>query len=76
MFDRLLALWVSEPNRVIAVLAAVVVFAAAKFGIVVAKQSVVDALVLVLPILLGHEIARKQVTPVADQAPETNPSGE
>lgn len=63
MIDRLLNLWYDEPARVIAILAAAVVFAATRIGIVVEEQSVTTALLLVLPVLLGGEATRSRVTP-------------
>lgn len=63
MPDRIRALWANNPVRVITILASIVVFAAAKLGVVVDEQNVGEALALVLPILLGGEVARSQVTP-------------
>ena len=53
-----------EPARVIALGAALVVFLAAKFGLVVDEQSATVALAYVLPILLAGEGIRRKVTPV------------
>lgn len=64
MLDRLKALWADEPVRVTTLLVAVVVAVAAKAGVVIDPQNAGETLTLVLPILLGGEIARKSVTPV------------
>lgn len=63
MLDRLRALWATEPTRVTTLLVAIVVFAAAKLGLVIDTQNVGEALALLLPILLGGELVRAQVTP-------------
>ena len=54
----------TEPVRVYTTGAAALVFLAAKLGVVVDKQSAIDALALCLPILLAGVGARKKVTPV------------
>lgn len=64
MKQYLLALWRAEPARVTAAVAYLLVFLAAKAGIVIDEQSVIDALIIGLPILLGGEAARGQVVPV------------
>lgn len=61
----LTVLWATEPVRVLTFAVAVVVFLAAKVGIVLDPQEVQDALVIVIPILLGGELARRQVSPAA-----------
>ena len=58
------AAWQKEPVRVRAIIASVIVFALAKFGIVVPEADVIQALALILPILLGGELARSRVNPV------------
>lgn len=63
MLDRIRALWATEPVRVVTILVAIVVFIAAKIGVVLDPQDVGDALLLLLPILLGGELARANVTP-------------
>lgn len=63
MLDRIKALWTTEPARVTTVLVAVVIFAAARLGLVVDEQNVGEALALLLPIVLGGEIVRQKVTP-------------
>lgn len=63
MLDRLRALWANNPVRVTAILASIVVFVAAKLGVVVDEQNVGEALAIALPIVLGGEVARSQVTP-------------
>lgn len=57
------ALWATEPARVITVLVAVVVFVAAKAGVVINEQDVGEALAIVLPVLLGGEAIRSKVSP-------------
>lgn len=61
--NLLKALWVTEPARLIAALAALAVFVAAKAGVVVSEQDVGAALLIILPILLGGEAARTKVSP-------------
>lgn len=63
MLNRLRALWTTEPTRVIALAVAVIVFVAAKLGLVVDEQNVGEALALVLPVLLGGELTRSKVSP-------------
>jgi hypothetical protein len=41
------------------------VFVAAKVGIVISEQDLVPALLVVLPIILGGEAVRSNVTPTA-----------
>lgn len=60
------ALWATEPVRVLTLLTAVIVFAAAKLGVIIDEQNVGEALTLVLPILLGGEAARHRVSPAPD----------
>lgn len=74
MLDRLRAAWANNPVRVTAITASVVVFGLAKAGIVIDEQNVGEALAIVLPILLGGELARSQVTPY--QGPVGPPSDE
>lgn len=63
MLDRFRALLVTEPARVIALLTAVIVFASAKFGLMIDAQSVRESLLLILPVLMGGEVIRSQVSP-------------
>ena len=63
VLDRLVALWRNEPALVISSLAAAVVFLAAKAGVVIDQQTLVDSLGIVLPILLGGTLIRRKVTP-------------
>ncbi len=58
-------LWAKEPARVVSVVAAAVVFIAASLGVVLPHESVLSAVGFVLPILLGGEVIRSQVSPVA-----------
>jgi hypothetical protein len=64
VIDYVRILWQREPARIVAALASLVVFAAAKVGLVVDEQSVGSALLLVLPILLGGEATRAKVSPI------------
>jgi hypothetical protein len=63
MLDRIKALWVTEPVAVTTTVAAIVVFVAAKLGILIDQQNVGEALGLILPILLGGAAARQKVSP-------------
>lgn len=63
MLNRLRSAWANNPVRITAIAASVVVFALAKAGIVIDEQNVGEALTIALPILLGGEVARSQVTP-------------
>lgn len=63
LLDQLRALWLAEPARVIAALAAVAVFVLAQLGVVVDEQSVGAALAIALPILLAGEATRARVSP-------------
>jgi hypothetical protein len=56
--------WQKEPARVRSLIAAVVVFLAAKEGVVVSPQSVLDAVLIALPVLGAGEAIRSSVTPV------------
>lgn len=58
-------LWTKEPARVVSVTAAGVVFVCAKLGIIVPVESVATAVAFALPLLLGGELIRSQVSPVA-----------
>lgn len=64
MEAKLIALWRANPVRIGAVIAAVVVFVAAKAGIVLDEASVSQALAIVVPVLLAGEVARAHVVPV------------
>lgn len=74
MLDRLRAAWANNPVRLTAITASIVVFAAAKLGVVIDQADVLEALGLALPVLLGGELARSQVTPY--QGPVGPPSDE
>jgi hypothetical protein len=63
MLTYLRALWATNPVRVTSVLTALVVFAAAKAGLVLDEQNVGESLIAVVPILLGGEVARSKVSP-------------
>lgn len=57
--------WRKEPARIVSLAAAVVVFLAAKQGVVIETQSLIDAVLLALPVLGAGEAIRSQVTPVS-----------
>lgn len=59
------ALWITQPVRVITIATSLLVFAAARAGVIVSEQDISSALLLVLPIILGGEAARTQVSPAA-----------
>jgi hypothetical protein len=65
MLSRLEALWIAEPVRVQATVVAVVLFVAAKAGVFVDPQSLGVAVALILPVVLGGEVVRQQVSPLA-----------
>lgn len=58
-------LWAKEPARVVSGVAAVAVFVCAKIGVVVPAESITSAVAFALPLLLGGELIRSQVTPVS-----------
>ena len=64
LWAGVLKAWHGNPVRITTGLAAIVVFIAAKAGYVLDQQDVLDSLVIVLPILLGGEVARSQVKPL------------
>lgn len=64
LWDRVLKAWHSNPVRITVGIAALVVFIAAKAGYVLDQQDVLNSLVIVLPIILGGEVARSQVKPL------------
>lgn len=59
----------AEPARVCAIVAAVVVFVAAKCGVVLDEQSVTGALLEVVPFLLAGEAVRPHVVPLHNLVP-------
>lgn len=61
-------IWRAEPVRTAGYLAALVVFVAAKLGVVVDEQDLVTSLLLILPVVLGVEKARGEVMPVTNIA--------
>lgn len=63
IIDRAAALWRNEPALVITSLAAAVVFLAAKAGVIIDQQTLIDSLGIVLPVLLGGAVIRRKVTP-------------
>jgi hypothetical protein len=67
------ALYAREPARVVAGIAALVVFVAAKAGVVISEQEIVPALLIVLPIVLGGEAVRDNVIPVRKLATDAPP---
>lgn len=74
ILDRLRQKWRTEPVRVTGYTAALIVFVAAKYGIVVDAQGLAESLAFILPIILGTEKARGQVTPMATVAAQTVPA--
>jgi hypothetical protein len=60
----LLKLWRAQPVVWATRIAAVIVFVCAKAGVVIDTQSLVSALVIVVPILLSGHVARREVIPV------------
>lgn len=63
--EALTSLWRKEPARVVSATAAVAVFFAAKFGVVLSAQDILPAITTALPVLLGGEVIRANVTPVS-----------
>lgn len=63
MLANLKAAWTTEPVRLTALLVAAVVFAAAQLDIVLDPLDVGEAIAVLLPILLGGELARAKVSP-------------
>lgn len=61
VLNRLKAFVLANPVRVASYLAAVVVFVAAKFGVLVQPEPVTNALLLVIPILVGGEVGHQIV---------------
>ena len=61
-------IWRAEPVRTAGYLAALVVFVAAKLGVVIDEQDLVTSLLLILPVVLGVEKARGEVMPVTHLA--------
>lgn len=52
-----------EPVRVAYVITGAVLFVLTKYGIAVPKASLYDAVVTVLPVIFGGELARNHVSP-------------
>lgn len=59
--QNLRSLWAREPVLIATLIASAVVFVAAKLGAVVSEQSVLNAVLLIVPILLGGLGARGAV---------------
>lgn len=57
--------WLMEPTRVLWFAASAIVFAAAKFGIVVNRASLLEALAFIVPLIVGGVVNRSQVVPKA-----------
>jgi hypothetical protein len=57
--------WATEPLRVLTIVAGVVTFACAKFGVVVDQHSVLEALAFLTPLLVATGVGRQQVVPKA-----------
>lgn len=71
ILDRLAALWRNEPALVITSTAAAVVFLAAKAGVIIDQQTLIDSLGIVLPVLLGGAVIRRKVQPAQPVADPT-----
>lgn len=54
----------ANPVRTSASIASVVVFVATQLGIVVDQQSVAQALLLIIPVLVSAEVSHRKVSPV------------
>jgi hypothetical protein len=63
------SLWAKEPTRVVSVVAAAVVFVAAKVGVIVPVESVANAIAFAVPLLIGGELIRTQVSPAIPVVP-------
>lgn len=63
MLTYLRAFWAINPVRVTALGVALVVAVAARAGVVLPAAGVEEILALVVPILIGGEVARSQVSP-------------
>lgn len=61
--------WKKNPARVVAGVASVAVVVCAKLGIVVPKQTILDALAYVVPIIGGGEVTRAVVSPAKPAVP-------
>lgn len=64
-FGLLVTIYQQYPARVTSIIVAVIIFLAAKLGIVVDQQTLGASLAYVLPILLGGQIIHTQVSPKA-----------
>ncbi len=64
------AIWLNNPVRVASLIVAAVVALAAKFGVVLDEASVAEVVALVVPIVLGGEIARQKVSPYLGEISE------
>ncbi len=67
MLDYLRAIWRTNPVRVTSFATAALVAIAAKAGVVLDEASVTEAVALVVPIILGGEVARSKVQPYAGE---------
>jgi hypothetical protein len=63
MLAYIRAIWTTNPVRCASVLAAAVVSLAAAFDVVLDEASVLELVALVVPLLLGGEVVRSQVSP-------------
>lgn len=72
--DRLRELWYTEPARVTTAVVAALLVILSKLGIVLDERSLTDAVLLVLPVLLGGEAFRHAVIPVRTVAASTVPA--
>lgn len=63
LLDRLRRYYERNPARTLSLLAAVVVFVAAKAGLVLPEATVAQALSAVLPIIVGGQLIHDRVSP-------------
>ena len=61
--DEAAFVWAWYPARTVSVVASVIVFLAARFHVVLPQESVVHAVEIALPVLIGGEVIHHNVTP-------------
>ncbi len=77
MLDRLKKLWREQPARVVAWSLALAVLVLGQLSIVIDPDTLRENLELILPVLLGGELTRRKVTPVASLVdPAPDPDGD
>jgi hypothetical protein len=72
LLDTVRAVWATNPVRVTAAAVYVVTLAAARVGLNLDTDDIAVAAAVLLPILLGGEVARTKVTPYAGEIGEPN----